>query len=215
MLLVNIKSRGLANGSRGVVTRFEHFLALNPGTLPRDAMHARVCSNQQESDRYFSENYSAITGRIAIPIVHFDDPDIEFPIIPCVWEGRVKSKFLDAQSNKPKPESGWWDSRKKTNANRQVLVLHRVQLPLSLAWAATIHKIQGQTLHHAIVDVSGSFVPGQAYVALSRCRSPKSMQIIAGEKGRERLRMVCKAAPQVLKYYAKLEDKVPVSRFYY
>ena len=45
------------------------------------------------------------------------------------------------------------------------------QVPLSLAWAMTIHKIQGATLSMAEIDVGGGiFECGQTYVALSRVR---------------------------------------------
>ncbi len=45
------------------------------------------------------------------------------------------------------------------------------QYPVRLAWAITIHKSQGLTFEHAIIDASHSFAHGQTYVALSRCKS--------------------------------------------
>ena len=45
------------------------------------------------------------------------------------------------------------------------------QYPLRLAWAITIHKSQGLTFEHAIIDAQASFASGQVYVALSRCKS--------------------------------------------
>ena len=55
----------------------------------------------------------------------------------------------------------------------------RVQFPLTLAWAITIHKTRGATLDGIVVDMSkGRFGAGQAYVAFSRVRNLHGLNII-------------------------------------
>lgn len=52
------------------------------------------------------------------------------------------------------------------------------QLPLKLARACTIHKAQWKTFERLIVDVEWMFAHGQAYVALSRCRSLEWLHLV-------------------------------------
>lgn len=59
----------------------------------------------------------------------------------------------------------------ESGETQQKILGQFIQYPLRLAWAVTIHKSQGLTFSHAVLDAGSSFAPGQVYVALSRCTS--------------------------------------------
>ena len=58
----------------------------------------------------------------------------------------------------------------------------RRQLPLTAAYAFTDYRSQGQTIHHAIIDIAspptGTLTPFNIYVALSRCRGRDGIRLL-------------------------------------
>ena len=61
--------------------------------------------------------------------------------------------------------------------------LKRVQVPLKLGYAVSMHKSQGQSIDRVKVDLTGSFCEGQVYVALSRAKTIAGLQITGFSEG--------------------------------
>ena len=56
--------------------------------------------------------------------------------------------------------------------------LSRRQLPLTVAWAITIHKSQGLTLDHVVVELGANeFAQGLSFVVISRVKALKGLAI--------------------------------------
>lgn len=87
-------------------------------------------------------------------------------------------------------------------------MLTRRALPLTLAWAITVHKSQSLTLARACVRVDEAWAPGQVYVAISRVSSLQGLWLL-GEiaklapppKNSSRHRGAVVAHPDALKFY--------------
>lgn len=72
--------------------------------------------------------------------------------------------------------------------------------PITLAYATTIHKSQGQSLGSIVGDLRQLWEPGQAYVALSRLTSGKGLHLIGWNPQSIRI------DTQVLRFYQSLES---------
>lgn len=77
-------------------------------------------------------------------------------------------------------------------------VASRTQFPLKLAYAFTIHKMQGQTIEMGVIDLNGCFEYGQAYTALSRIKSRDGLFLKPFNTS------VIKAHPRALDFYRKI-----------
>ncbi len=69
-------------------------------------------------------------------------------------------------------------------------------LPLRVAYAATVHKVQGLSLGKVQFSLRDAFckTPGLVYVALSRCRTAEGLRLIGSEAA---LRERCNADPRL------------------
>ena len=76
----------------------------------------------------------------------------------------------------------------------------RLQVPLKLAWALTVHKSQGMTLSRVEVNLRDAFDYGQVYVALSRATCVEGLCVRGFDERK------IKAHPKVKEFYASLRE---------
>uniref|UniRef100_A0A803QLP6 ATP-dependent DNA helicase n=1 Tax=Cannabis sativa TaxID=3483 RepID=A0A803QLP6_CANSA len=77
------------------------------------------------------------------------------------------------------------------------IVAERKQLPLTLAWATSIHKCQGKTIDFIKADLSNAFEYGMHYVVMSRAKSPEGLFVTGLDPAK------IKAHPKVLRFHEK------------
>lgn len=134
-----------------------------------------LCCNLSQKNGLFNGCKGVIT-KIAplgdlkepvFPFVQFYDNE-EIPILPHTWEQKEGKQLISSFT----------------------------QIPLMLAYSATIHRSQGLTLNNAQVDMK-FFENGQAYVAISRVRQLEDLYLTNVSQN-----LQIKADPVVIQFYS-------------
>ena len=113
-----------------------------------------------------------------LPVVHFDNGR-NVVVLPALFRNEVSGRGL----------------------------ANRLQVPLRLAYAITIHKSQGMSMPAAVISASNCFAAGQAYVALSRVETLGRLHLLTRLTDSS-----IKADPQVIGFYHGMRARARARR---
>jgi len=74
--------------------------------------------------------------------------------------------------------------------------------PLRLAYASTVHKVQGLSIPSLYIDCKRFFLPSQLYVALSRSSNPNDLTMVNFSPDK------IIADPKVVQWYNEIQSKM-------
>lgn len=196
MLLINKNQQeGLVNGSLGLVVGFRSKYPPDSVQFIDNFVDHRTEAEKKEFDENGGTHLSPEKGgneyteMLKKPeTVDRPDQSVDTNIYPVV-------RFVDGSEYLIEPHA--WDLEENGK-----VVASRVQIPLMLAWAMSIHKSQGQTIQRLRVDLHKVFEKGQAYVAISRAVSASTLQIVNFNRHQILAQGV---HPRVVEFYATLQ----------
>ncbi|RPA98111.1 hypothetical protein L873DRAFT_1569971, partial [Choiromyces venosus 120613-1] len=165
VMLIKNQDDTLVNGSLGRIVGFmsESDFDLyreDPESLESTMAELEHGANNPSSGRGGVKHMGPISTANKYPLVQFALPDgtsRQLLVQPEIWKVELPNGEVQAQ---------------------------RIQIPLILAWALSIHKAQGQTLERVKVDLGKVFEKGQAYVALSRATCQEGLQVLRFDKSK-------------------------------
>ena len=182
MLIKNIDS-SLVNGSLGIVQGFMDEHTFNVYTRDEEA-YLLAQKPEGGSD---DEEIVRARKRINLALSKNNTPSGKR------WPS-VRFSLQDGTSRVLLCQSEEW----KAEAPGGEIIAKRIQVPLILAWALSIHKAQGQTIERIKVDLAKVFEKGQAYVALSRATSQAGLQVLGFDPKKVMVH------PKVIQFYKNL-----------
>jgi ATP-dependent exoDNAse (exonuclease V) alpha subunit len=125
----------------------------------------------------------------------------EVEVVPITRSNSQKDKPAGWYGDDEVPvDGGWYAKPHRTSGRDRKYVEGQVKyFPMRLAWASTVHKVQGLSLDRIQVDIRNSFfsAPSMEYVALSRCRSLAGLRIVGM---REKFEKNCKTDQKVARW---------------
>ena len=159
VMLIKNQDETLVNGSLGRIVGFMSEADFDTYREDPESLEATMAELEHGEDNRPSgkgdlKTKGPITTANKYPLVQFALPDgtsRQLLVQPEVWKVELPNGEVQAQ---------------------------RIQIPLILAWALSIHKAQGQTLERVKVDLGKVFEKGQAYVALSRATCQNGLQVL-------------------------------------
>jgi ATP-dependent DNA helicase PIF1 len=142
---------------------------------------------------------------VPLPRVHFSKCATPWVVQPARWETRrtpTKEERLELHSLHKDQH------KERAHILDSLVIARRIQIPLRLAWALSIHKCQGMTLEAIELSMQHIFEYGQAYVAFSRARRLTAVYLNDFFPGK------IKAHPRVCAFYEAVARGIDPATLY-